>query len=121
MKILLAEDEPSTRLLVERILAKMGHDITSAACAEDVGFYLRSCDFDMFITDLSLGDSSAIEIIQQLRDGVCSRNLNVPVVILSGQSASIMQNEYQRLGIQAYIEKPFSPSDLRNTVEKLQS
>ena len=72
-RILVVEDEPSTRGPVRRLLARAGHDVVEARTVEDAAADLALAAFDLILTDLRLPGPPGIELI--------SRVPGVPVVI----------------------------------------
>ena len=82
--ILLVDDDPQDRRLVELILAKSyapgQYNVQTASTMSETIQYLSSDDYDVVLLDLNLPDSRGIDTVQRVRDV----NAHAAIVVLTG-------------------------------------
>ena len=72
---------------------------------------------DMVFTDLHMPEMSGIELVETMaRSGVLS---TTPVVVVSSDPSEARIEELRRLGVRAYLKKPFRPEGFRAIVEEV--
>jgi two-component system chemotaxis response regulator CheY len=123
-KILVVEDSGSTRAFVRAVLEDTsfaetlgGVEITEATCGFDAMRLLPRGHFDLIVTDLNMADINGLELIRFIRKSEHYRE--VPLIIISTQTARTDVDRGLALGANAYVRKPFSPEHLQTTVTKL--
>jgi two-component system chemotaxis response regulator CheY len=123
-KILVVEDSGTTRAFVRAILEEGsfaekhgGVEIAEATCGFDAMRMLPRTRFDLIITDLNMADINGLELIHFIRKSEHHRD--VPLVIISTQTAKSDIDRGLALGANAYVPKPFVPDQLRATVDKV--
>jgi len=113
LKILYAEDEPITRMLVSDILGSVA-DTVSVSNGLDAYQHFQEDRFDLLITDLSMPKMSGFELIFKIRES----DQSMPIVVTTA-----FREEY--LGLEDHatiIEKPLDIEkfvELIKTYEKL--
>jgi len=110
-KILVVEDSETTRFLLNKVLTFFKHDVILAVDALEALLLLESHpDIDLIITDLLMPRMSGQEFIRQVRAQESLKNL--PIMVVSTEATRLTEAE----GVQAVVQKPFSPSDLNQTI-----
>jgi CheY-like chemotaxis protein len=115
--ILLVEDEPSVRNLVERVLNSRGYRVLSAGHGGDALRLARARDgdIDLVLTDVVMPNMSGRELVDALR----STRPDVRVLYMSGYT----DDEIVRRGLHdptmAFIQKPFTAENLAVQVRKV--
>ncbi len=117
-KLLLVDDDPD---LLRRVCADLesdGYAITCASNADEAEAALDNDTFDLVILDITLGSESGepggkdgLAILAHLR-----QTSNVPVLILSGITVSVVKVHALTAGADDYLTKPFDSSELRARV-----
>jgi two-component system, chemotaxis family, chemotaxis protein CheY len=69
------------------------------------------------VTDLQMPHMSGIEFLQQIRSS--AEFASVPVVVVSGNTEPGLEARVLSLGANGFFPKPFSPMEVRNTLEHL--
>ncbi len=115
--VLVAEAEATLRLLLERILKRMGLGVlTAAAGAEAIELFRNHApDITFVILDFTLLKLDGIKTLEALR-GI---NPEVPVVLTSGYDVENIQERYAQEGFAAFIRKPFQVEALMKIVRQL--
>ncbi len=118
--ILIVDDEPSIRDLLRLTLEAADHEVLQADCGAEA---IRVLDetpepIDLVITDILMPDGDGIELISNLR----KRENAPPVVAITGGGIMLdcsSLSTAKSLGASAIIAKPFSCSDLQETIKDL--
>ena len=116
-RILVVDDDPAIRLLLDRILAAAGYAVEQFATAEEALARLRAEPPDLVLLDLHLPDRSGQEVLEEIREDPVTRLL--PVVMLTGVSSPAERMRAQALGVTDFISKPFVPDELLPRVRAL--
>jgi DNA-binding response OmpR family regulator len=113
--ILVLDDDPSVRHMLQVLLEREGHAVIAAG---DVRSALAQCAVDLpdlMVVDLMLPVEDGEMFLREFRRRW--RHTEVPVILLS---ASTARNEIARsLGVEATLPKPFLAEDLRELVATL--
>ena len=116
-KILIVEDDPGTRRLLQVCLRAIPAEQLVAADGARAIELLASHRVDLVITDLGLPAVSGLEILQHMRSVPALER--VPVIMLSLIGDPDIPQRSQAAGAQAYFVKPFSPTSLVAVARKL--
>lgn len=108
--ILVVDDEPDIRALVEYNLKKEGFTVRTAADGETALSMVRTEGADLVILDLMLPGLSGWEVCRILRQDGRTRNL--PVIMLTARGEEQDRVRGLELGSDDYLVKPFSPREL---------
>ncbi|MGC2856172.1 ATP-binding protein [Novispirillum sp. DQ9] len=108
LRVLVVEDEPVNRHVLEGLLAHAGHAVTSAASGLEALGCLERGDFDMVLTDLRLPGLSGIEVARRVRDSG-----GPPVVAVTANLMADDRAACAEAGIAAVVGKPVLMEDLR--------
>ncbi len=113
MKILLVDDKASIRKAMRKILVDLGmKDITEAIDGEEAwheanNAYLKGDDsvYDLIVSDMEMPKMTGLELLRAVRN---SDELKLtPFIMATTVTAKQIIIETMRLGVQAYIIKPF--------------
>ena len=110
-QILLAEDNPTNRLVVTRILEKQGADITVATNGIEALTCLDAKAFDLLLTDVFMPEMGGKELVKTLRVTE-SPNTQIPVIALTAMGDIHEAEELKAHGIDQVILKPFNSKEL---------
>ena len=112
--ILVVEDEPKLRRLVELQLADDGYEVQSAPDAESGLKLVNGPPFDLIITDLKLPGMSGLEFLQAVK----RVDAQIPVVIMTAFGSVESAVDAMKAGASDYVLKPFSLAELVMVVRK---
>ncbi|MCB0345496.1 MAG: response regulator [Bdellovibrionales bacterium] len=106
-RVLIAEDEPTTRRLLERYLKSESIEAVHAESGLEALLKSFAEHIDLVLLDLNLPVLSGAEAARRLRSDGFAR----PIVIMSASSEESLAEECKGSGCDAFIVKPFSRSD----------
>ncbi len=112
--ILIVEDEPKMRRLLELNLGEEGWTSASAGDAEAGLKLFREDTFDLVLTDFKLPGMNGLEFLQLIRQ----INSEVPVVMMTAYGNVETAVEAMRSGANNYVLKPFSLEEIKLVVRK---
>lgn len=115
MKILVVEDEPLHLDLLCRQLWSWGHTPAPAPSGEAALACAAAEGYDLFLLDVFLSDTTAMELIPRLR----ALQPDVPAVTVTGQNSRELELELRQLGIAYYLAKPIQPAELQALLDHL--
>jgi DNA-binding response OmpR family regulator len=115
--VLVVEDDPTTRMLLEDVLALEGYAVRTAADGADGLAVLREWRPDAIVLDVAMPDVDApvFRAVQFDLPDVA----DVPVLLLSGTRAPDLKRIASDLGAAAWLTKPFDVDALTATVARL--
>ncbi len=119
LRVLVVDDEPFLRQLVERILYELGiTQVTAATDGSDVlsKFSTALVNFDLVICDLEMPNMDGYEFVRRLRAKTELPDSNVPVLIVTGHSEEDSVQRAVDTGIHGYLVKPISKQALEKRI-----
>jgi len=113
--ILVVDDEPDIRSLVQEILADEGYSVQGAADAAGARQALRLRRPDLILLDIWMPDLDGLALLKEWSEGP---GLPCPVIMMSGHGNVETAVEATRLGAYDFVEKPLSLAKLLLVVER---
>ncbi|MCR6686868.1 ATP-binding protein [Pseudoxanthomonas sp.] len=113
MQLLVADDYEANRMVLERLLQKAGHRVTSVAGGEEVLDALAAAEYDAVIVDLHMPGVSGLDLLRQLRVMQAgSAGARTPVVVLSADVTPESIQRCEQAGAYAFLAKPVAAGRL---------
>ena len=114
--VLVADDDPDTRLLFRTVLEMRGYRVIEAADGEETVGAAERARPDLILMDGSLPRLSGLEAARQIRrSGHIGR---VPIVFISGHDGAAFIAQAREAGCDEYFVKPFDLIQLEDVLEK---
>ncbi len=114
-QILVVDDEPDIRQLVQEILEDEGYSVQVAKDGESARLVYAQQKPDLVLLDIWMPDIDGISL---LKEWASSGNLESQVVVMSGHGTLETAVEATRLGAFDFVQKPLSLAKLLATVRK---
>ena len=111
--ILLVEDDPRIRQVLELALRDHGYEVRTAATGEQALDEVARRRPDVLLLDLMLPGIDGLEVCRRLR----AQGKTVPIIMLTAKSEEIDKVLGLELGADDYITKPFSMREFRSRVK----
>ncbi|HOD40193.1 MAG TPA: ATP-binding protein, partial [Candidatus Wallbacteria bacterium] len=112
LKVLLAEDDMMSVVLIKKMLSGLGWELKIAASGvEAVNFY-ESGEFDVIIMDGQMPDMDGFEAARKIREIEKNRGVRVPIIALSAYAMSDDRSKFLASGMDDYISKPMHNNNI---------
>jgi two-component system, sensor histidine kinase RpfC len=118
LHVLVADDNPTNREVLARILERGGHTATLVSDGERALDALESSRFDIALIDRNMPRLSGVETIQAIRLTTGARE-RLPVVVLSADVTPEAKRECLEAGADAFLGKPIEAARLLEEVQRL--
>jgi len=118
LSILCAEDNPYGRVVMNTIIAQLGHRVDFVESGESAVKAAISGDYDAVLMDITLSGLDGIEATRRIRALPGKAGL-VPVIGISGRSESGSEQAARAAGMNFYFAKPVSPGKLAEALKSI--
>src|SRR5258707_1052482 len=112
--ILIVEDEPRMRRLLEISLGEDGHSVHSAEDAEKGLAHLRKGLVDLVVTDLKLPGMNGLEFLQEGK----RLNATLPFIVMTAYGSVETAVDAMKAGASDYVLKPFTMAEMKLVINK---
>jgi two-component system response regulator PilR (NtrC family) len=114
-RLLIAEDEAETRLLLKRTLTREGFDVAVAADGGEALEILRADDtFDVLVSDVRMPVRDGLELLKEVR----RLRPKLRVVLVTAYLDVQQYYEVMKSGAFEYLSKPFKIPDLLEVLDR---
>jgi two-component system response regulator AtoC len=113
--VLVVDDEPHMRRVLEIMLGATGHAVFSAANGREALGLLRSNPVDLVITDLRMPEMDGIELMRQMRAG----GIEAPVIMITAHGTVESAVAAMKFGASDYILRPFDIEALELVIARV--
>jgi CheY-like chemotaxis protein len=109
-RILVVDDEPHMRRLLDAVLGEEGFDVVLASDGAEGLRAVASGSIDLVILDLIMPGTTGLEVLAKIRTD--PQNADTPVVILTAKGQDADREAAFAGGANDFLTKPFSPMKL---------
>jgi two-component system response regulator PilR (NtrC family) len=113
-RVLIVDDEPDIRELLEITLLRMGLETHCAANYSAATRLLKQTEFDLCLTDMKLPDGDGITLVSHIQQH-CP---NTPTAVITAHGSIDIAIKAMKAGAFDFVSKPVSLETLRNLVDK---
>ena len=111
-QVLIVDDEPDIRELLELTLGRMNLETRSAANIEEAHHLLSQFKFDLCLTDMRLPDGNGIDLVRAIQE----KFPQTPVAVITAHGSMEAAITALKAGAFDFVSKPLDVNDLRNIV-----
>jgi EAL domain-containing protein (putative c-di-GMP-specific phosphodiesterase class I)/ActR/RegA family two-component response regulator len=111
-RVLVVDDEPALRQAYSRMLRHAGFVVAEASNGREAIAAIREADLDVIVSDINMPEVDGIELLRRVR----ASNLDIPVILVTGQPAIKTAVRAVELGALRYLEKPVDGETLVESV-----
>jgi DNA-binding response OmpR family regulator/flavodoxin len=113
-KILVVDDEKGICQNVEKILKKNNYEVTQAVSAQDALEKMAQESFALLISDIVMPGKNGLELLKLVK----KEWPLTKAIMMTAYASTDTAMKAIRLGALDYVPKPFTPAEMRSTVEK---
>ncbi|MFO7871066.1 MAG: PAS domain S-box protein [Kiritimatiellia bacterium] len=115
LRILIIEDESSSRQLLSRYLDPTGKAVVTAECGEEGIRKSGEQEFDLVITDRAMPDMSGDNVALEVK----KLRADVPVIMLTGFGTVMKENGEKPHGVDEVVGKPVTRKELQKAISRV--
>jgi len=108
-QVLVVDDEPHIRELLELTLVKMGLGVASVGSIAEAKERLRSERYDLCLTDMRLADGEGLELVRHIATAAA----DLPVAVITAYGSAENAVAALKAGAFDYVSKPVGLEQLR--------
>ncbi len=118
--VLLAEDDPVSRVMMTALLEKIGCVVIHAENGRQAVEQVRLADVDLVFMDIQMPVMDGLEATRRIRtaSGLGDKAM-VPVVAVTAFAVSGDREHFLAAGMDDYLPKPVNIHDLRSVLDRL--
>jgi CheY-like chemotaxis protein len=113
-KILIADDDENITSALSRRLEASGYDVLTAPDGFQALILAREEKPDLMLLDMWMPVGIGLSVAERLQE----LGLDIPVIFLTASRARGLAQAAREVGAVAYLEKPYDPSQLLQTIEQ---
>lgn len=110
MRVLVVEDDADSRMLLCRLIVRLGHETVDFACGPDALEYLPDDSIAVALLDIMMPEMSGFELLQEIRSLPGMEELPAIMVTARDQDDDILEG--YKSGADYYITKPYTAQQL---------
>jgi two-component system, NtrC family, response regulator AtoC len=112
--LLVVDDDPVTIDLLNEVLSKEGHDVSTALSGEEAIAQGMDRFFDIVITDVRMGEKDGMEVLRFFKKNAP----DTTVIMITAFGSIETAIEAIREGAYDYISKPFKLDEIKFTIRR---
>jgi two-component system response regulator PilR (NtrC family) len=112
-QVLVVDDEPDIRELLELTLTKMGLGVQSVGSIAEAKERLKAEHYDLCLTDMRLGDGEGLELVRH----IAASAADLPVAVITAYGSTENAVAALKAGAFDYVSKPVGLEQLRALVK----
>jgi CheY-like chemotaxis protein len=119
VRLLLVDDDPDTRDIIERVLVRRGADVVAVPSAAAALQAVEGSRFDVLLVDVMMPGMDGYDLMRKIRARPAEKNGRVPAATITARSVLEDRLESLRAGFQSHLAKPIEPDELVELVQAL--
>ena len=112
--VLIVDDDPDIREILQTIVASEGHHCQVATDGEMALDLIENDEPDVVISDIDMPKMDGIELLKRVK-AKCSSD----VIIMTGFSPNISYSEFLAMGASDFVQKPIMPSEMSTRLNRV--
>ena len=113
--VLIVDDEKNIRLTLSQALEILKVGADTAANGEEALAKLKEKEFDLILLDLKMPGMDGMEVLRRVRE----IRPDIRIIIITAYGTIESAVEAMKLGAVDFIQKPFSPEEIRELVSRV--
>ncbi|MFW6240550.1 MAG: ATP-binding protein, partial [Thermodesulfobacteriota bacterium] len=115
-RILVVDDEAPITGMLEQMLTRLGYTVTVRTQSQDaLNLFRKNPDrFDLVLTDMTMPGLDGVQLTRALLE----QRPGLPIILCTGFSESVSEEEARAAGVRAYLMKPVVRSQLARAIRE---
>ncbi|HUI06924.1 MAG TPA: response regulator [Verrucomicrobiae bacterium] len=118
--VLIVDDSPIVRTVVDKTLRLAGvelGEVSQAGNGREALELLNDHWVDIVFADINMPEMDGVEMVERMSQTGLLKT--IPVVIVSTERSVTRIEELRAKGVRAYLNKPFTPEEIKKIVDEL--
>lgn len=116
-KIIVAEDSSVIQNLTKKILSQLNYEIVAVKNGKQLITKLEKDHYDLVLLDINMPIMNGMDCAKHIRQ--MEINQDIPLVAITGNANNYTMEDFEAVGINAFIPKPLNYDQLVDTVKLL--
>ncbi len=116
-KIMIVDDSPSMRRLLQTFLEQSGYSVTSAVDGVDALGVVVGDQFDLVITDVNMPNMDGLTLVAELRKLEATRL--TPILVLTTEMDASKKQTAKQNGATGWLNKPFDEERTLSAIQRV--
>ncbi len=117
LRILVAEDNPTSQLIAKKTLEKMGHIVTIAGNGLEEVQLFRKYGYDLVLTDIEMPIMDGFEALKRMRAAESETGTRTPVIAMTAYAMKEDRERCLAAGMDGYLSKPVKQAELEAVLD----
>ena len=115
--VMVVDDSLTVRKVTSRLLEREGYRVVTAKDGVDAVEMLKDALPDAMLVDIEMPRMDGFELTRSVRGD--PRSAAIPIIVISSRTAEKHRAQAARLGVNAFLGKPYEEAELLQQLEKL--
>jgi len=121
IRVLVVDDEPDARTLVEAVLRQYGADVRAAGSAQEAFQEVQRWRPDVLVADIGMPVEDGYSLLRRVRALSAAEGGSIPAAALTAYAQDEDRERAFAAGFQEHVAKPVPPQRLAHVVARLAS
>jgi len=117
MKILLVEDDAVNRMVLQRLVQEIGHQVETAANGVKALELWQQKKYDAILMDIQMPEMDGVETTKRIRQAEAATGNHIPILALTAHALGGDRERFLAAGMDEYMTKPVQMKELFEKIE----
>lgn len=118
LKILVVDDHPINRKIIEVIFKKNNFNFLLASSGKEAIDIVLKEKIDLVFMDIQMPEMDGLETTRRIRKLYSSLQVNLPIIAMTANAINGDKERFMAVGMQDYISKPFTETEVLELINK---
>jgi signal transduction histidine kinase/CheY-like chemotaxis protein len=128
LRILIADDAQTNRIILQNMLERLGHEVVSVSNGVELFELAKNCygqhrtqKFDIILTDIQMPHMDGLTAVRKLRELEREQKIvkTIKIVAVTAQALGDKHTQNNEMDFDGYISKPMTPAGLAEIINKV--
>ncbi|RPJ74252.1 MAG: response regulator [Alphaproteobacteria bacterium] len=121
LRIIIADDIFTNRLLLSEIIEDLGHTYITVENGREAVNALVGNEIDVVLMDIEMPVMNGLEATKHIREKLGAPKCHTPVVALTAHNPKIFFDDYKDVGFSQLLTKPYSVKKITDLLESFKA